>query len=378
VTEENDKQPRVAILRSGPAAENGRLLNEIRMFREAGYDVSVCCWDRKAEYPARDEIHGATVRNCHYPGSYGGTALYFRMPGWWLRVLRHLRSEGPDIIHAVDFDTVVPALWFRRFHRTPVVFDIYDFFSAKSRRMPAVLKPLVTKWEQACARRADAVIIVDEARKYLLGKTLPETLVVAENCAYDGVDPSWRKPESGPLTIFYAGLIARHRGLEKLVKVTGEVEGVHVIIAGSIKEESFRALFDDAPHVEYIGPISHADVIERTFHADAVYSYYDPHLEINRLANSTKMFEAFMCGTAVLANSEPASAAIVREQRCGFALPYDDDQGLREAIVAYRGDRELARQHGANGRRLFEERFDWAVVSRRILEVYGQLGIGPG
>ena len=366
---------KLTVLRSGPALHNGRMMNEMRTFVGAGICVSAYCWDRNREFPATVEREGYLIHHCHARGGYGSKGLLLQMPLWWVHAFRWLLRERPDAVHAVDFDTVVPALVYRALRRAPVVFDVYDFFSAKSRGMPTALKPLVSAAERFCARRADGVVIVDEARRYLLGDRPPRRLVVAENCPYDMVDPAWRKPQHGPFTIFYAGLIARYRGIRKLIRVTEGLEGVRVRVAGFIKDERYREALGAAPHVEYLGALDRQDVIRHTFDASAVYSYYDPALEINRTANSTKMFEAFMCGTPVLANSEPPSAKVVAEAACGACLPYADEDALRATITAWRDHPEEAAQFGRNGRRLFEERFDWARVSRRVLDLYRELGI---
>lgn len=146
-------------------------------------------------------------------------------------------------------------------------------------------------------------------------------------------------------------------------------------MAGWITDERYRALLDAAPHVEYIGLVDYPEALRRTYGADAVFSYYDPALEINRTANSSKMFDAFMCGTAVLANEEPPSAKIVREAQCGSLLPFEDDRGLREVIGRWRDDRRLAASFGQNGRRLFEQRLNWETVRETILDIYRNLGL---
>lgn len=367
--------PKILLVRSSPDLENGRIANELDMFMNAGLDVSVLCWDRRRDYPEQEEHNGYSVRYCHVKGSYTTRALLFQMPKWWLAELLYLLRNTPDCIHAVDFDTVVPALLVKWLKRVPVVFDVYDFYTAKSRAMPAFLKPIVQWAERFCARRVNATIIVDASRTYLLGKPLPKRLVIAENCSYDLADAAWHKPDRDELVIFYGGTIAKFRGLEKLIRVSEGLENVQVVIAGRIKDENYRTILEEARHVEYIGLIDRDEVIRQTYDADAVYSYYDPVLEINRTANSTKMFEAFMCGTPVLANCEPPSARVVGEERCGSCLPYADDDALRSVIVEWRDRRHLARELGANGRRLFEERFDWRTVSERILDVYRELGL---
>ncbi|MBI4557868.1 MAG: glycosyltransferase [Candidatus Hydrogenedentes bacterium] len=372
----NPPRRRIILTRSSPAVHESRLRNELRMFREAGYDVAVYCWDRRAEHPKHEEQDGTWIHRCRAPGSYASKTLFFSMPLWWLCEFFYLLFHRAHGIHACDFDTVVPALLVKWIKRTKVVFDVYDFYAARTRTLPRFLRSVFERAEQFCARRADAVIIVDESRKYLLGRASPRRLVTAVNCPYDGVNSDWKKPERNELVIFYGGLIARFRGIRKLIRLTEDLERVRVIIAGPIKDESYRKLLEDAPHVEYLGHLDPRDVTLHTFNADAVYSYYDPALEINRTANSTKMFEAFMCSTAVLCNAEPPSTQVVSENHCGMRLPYDDDERLRETILQWRDHPEIPREFGRNGRRLFESRYDWRRVSEAILQVYREMGLG--
>jgi len=364
------------VLRTDAGTRDSRLQKELRMFVEAGFCVDLLCWDRGREYPRFEQREGYRIRRCHIPAPYASKWLFVMMPLWWAYAFFQLLCRRYDAIHACDFDTVAPALAARVLRRKPVVYDIYDFYSVKSETIPRFLKRLFRKAEQVCARRADAVIIVDEGRTYLFGDKRPGNLVVAMNCPYDDVQPEWKKnPPDAPFTIFYGGLITTFRGIEKLVRVTEGLEGVRVVMAGWITDERYRALLDAAPHVEYIGLVDYPEALRRTYGADAVFSYYDPALEINRTANSSKMFDAFMCGTAVLANEEPPSAKIVREAQCGSLLPFEDDRGLREVIGRWRDDRRLAASFGQNGRRLFEQRLNWETVRETILDIYRNLGL---
>jgi len=346
------------------------------MFVDAGFDTTLLCWDRDGESPKREQRAGYRIVRCSIRAPYGSKWLFLLMPLWMLYAFFFLLRTKSDVIHACDFDAALPALPVKLFRHVNVVYDIYDFYTAKSGTVPRALKGLFSVAERFCARRADAVIIVDESRKYLLGKTLPKRLLVAMNCPYDEVEPSWEKPDSDVLTIFYPGVIARYRGIRKLARVTDNLPGVHVVLAGRITEDAYAKLLEQTPQFEYIGIIDYKEALRRTYEADAVYAYYDPALEINRTANSCKMYDAFMCSTAVLVNSEPPSARIVAERECGSCLPYDDDEHLRETLLRWRDGRALVRQLGANGRELFEERFNWEQIAEDILETYRELGLG--
>lgn len=361
---------KVVIIRSDSGVRDSRLQKELRMLVEAGYDTTLLGWDREREQPKHEIKSGYAVHRCHIRAAYGSKKLFLMMPFWWVYEFFYLLTHRFDIIHACDFDTVVPALAVKLMKGTPVLYDIYDFYSAKSRTVPAFMKRIFKVSEQICARRADAVVIVDAARAYLFGDRPPTRVEVAMNCPYDSVDPAWQKPQDGPFTIFYGGAIATFRGIEKLIDITRDLDHVRVVLAGWITNDKYRAMIEEAPHVEYLGMLDYTAALKRTYESDAIYSYYDPIHEINRTANSSKMFDAFMCATPVLANSEPPAAQVVAQHECGSLLPFSDDEGLKAVITRWRDDRAEARRLGQNGRRLFEEELNWESAAQRILGLY--------
>ncbi len=296
------------------------------------------------------------------------------MPVWWIFEFLFLIRHRTDCIHACDFDTLPPALAVKLLNGTKVVYDIYDIYSAKSGTIPAILKRFFRVAEQKCARLADGVVLPDAARKPFFGDKPPARIAIAMNCPHDMVETAWKKNTSDSFRIFYGGLISRYRGIEKLVRVTAAIDNVKVLIAGWVTDESYIRLMAESDHVEFLGRLDYIDAIRLTYESDAVYSYYDPQLEINRTANSSKMFDAFMCSTAVLANSEPPSASVVKQFDCGSLLPYDDDTALSETIKLWRDNRQIARDKGRNGRTLFETELNARRQGRNILALYDQIG----
>ncbi len=368
-------QKKVTVIRADSGTRDSRLQKELRMFVEAGFETTLLCWDRAREHAKTEEKDGYSVRRCHLPAPYGSKWLFLMTPLWYVYELLYLLFHRADCIHSCDFDTLPPALLCKWIKGTKVVYDIYDFYAARTRSIPHVLRGLFLRAEQSCARRANAVVIVDAAREYLFGKRPPKRRVVAMNCPYDVVKPDWRKKDAGPFTIFYGGLIAKHRGIRKLARVTAGIDNVRVVVAGWITDDSYRKILEESPNIDYIGMVSYDDALRLTYEADAVYSYYDPALEINRTANSSKMFDAFMCSTPVLANSEPPMAGVIADHACGACIPYEDEDALRDTITRWRDAPNRARGLGRNGRTLFEESLNWPTMGEKILNLYREIGV---
>ena len=89
---------------------------------------------------------------------------------------------------------------------------------------------------------------------------------------------------------------------------------------------------------------------------------------MRRAAETTlpsKLYTIMASGRAVIAAVDEDSdiVATVCDANCGMALPPDDADALRAALLASVADRAQLRQYGANGRRYAEAHFSRQSVS---------------
>ncbi|QBS37602.1 glycosyltransferase [Thermaerobacter sp. FW80] len=164
-----------------------------------------------------------------------------RWLAWQARLLAWLwrHRHGIDVIHACDFDTLIPALIVRSLAggrhrlaraanqtglappaardgaarrdrssdrtRIAVVYDIFDWYADTVRGLPPLLRRFVAALDRRLLTLADAVILADEHRRPQLGGARPRRLAVIHNSP-DWDSPHWDGPrdplppqEPGPL-----------------------------------------------------------------------------------------------------------------------------------------------------------------------------------
>ncbi len=80
-----------------------------------------------------------------------------------------------------------------------------------------------------------------------------------------------------------------------------------------------------------------------------------------------------MCAKPIIVSDESRMADIVREENCGLVVPYGDEDALREAVVTLRDDPALRTALGTHGRRAYEKRYSWNLMTERLLTVYREL-----
>jgi glycosyltransferase involved in cell wall biosynthesis len=83
--------------------------------------------------------------------------------------------------------------------------------------------------------------------------------------------------------------------------------------------------------------------------------------------------EAGLVGRPVVATSVAGLKETVVDGVTGTLVPLNDDDALRVAVVRYLLDPQLARLHGAQGRRFVEERFRMTEMASRIAQAYDEV-----
>jgi glycosyltransferase involved in cell wall biosynthesis len=207
----------------------------------------------------------------------------------------------------------------------------------------------------------------------------PRRMAVVMNCAdkrfteivkFDIGHKFYDKTGNHDFLLVYTGNIIRKRGLEQVSAAIRNMENVLLMVAGVPTDNDFLNHLEQQKNIKYCGQLSFQEALSLEAMADVMIILYDPIVPNNRYANPNKLFEAMMFGIPVITN---VAEEIVKESKCGILVEYRDIQQIEEAIVTLRKDPQLRRQLGENGRRAFEERYNWAVMERRLFDIYGTL-----
>ncbi|MGC8785787.1 MAG: glycosyltransferase, partial [Armatimonadota bacterium] len=99
-----------------------------------------------------------------------------------------------------------------------------------------------------------------------------------------------------------------------------------------------------------------------------------PHF-VNALTQYTmpnKLYDYMAFRKPVLVSDCRPMKRVVESHRCGLVFRSQDADDLVEKVLMLR-DPDLRARMGANGRRAVEERYNWDVDGRRLVEVVEQL-----
>lgn len=369
---------RVVMVRSQPIDPDVRIEKEAKALSLAGFDVIVLGWGKSGRKSIRlEKRSGYLIRRFQFRAPWGRKVAFF-LPFWWIFETIWLLKNQWDIVHAADFDTLVPALICAKIKRKHIIYDIFDYY-ADSIPLPHCLRSLLGRFDRYLMNFVDKLIVVDPSRLEQLNKNNDSTVAIIFNSPSDQLiaqKPNANfAPKHDSFTIFYAGVLAVDRDVISVIQGSMEFDDVYIEIAGyGYCESEIKEACNKYPRSRFLGAISYISVIEKTLEADLLFALYDPKIPNNKYASPNKLFEAMMCGKPILVNDGTNMAKIVREEECGLVVPYGDVDAIKHAILTLKNDPALCKRLGENGRRAYETKYSWDIMEERLLEVYRGLG----
>lgn len=373
------KLMRIFICRSNPVAPDPRVEKEARALVEAGYEVQVIGWDRSASHPVVETRNGYWIHRILIRSRYGmGLRNLPKLAVWQVRLFMRLLSHHREyeVLHACDFDTVLPCLLIKLFFGKKLVYDIFDFYTDHLRRTPAWIKIVIRQLDQWIINRVDGVILVDDARRIQIEKTKPRRLSIIYNSPYDtlGTLPPHTPAPQGKLRLAYVGLFQKERGLLEMASVMGRHPEWTLDMAGfGGDEEAVYAVCKRLPNIIWHGVVSYDNALILSARADVLFATYDPHVPNHRYSSPNKLFEAMMLAKPIVVARATNMDQVVIQNECGIVVNYGDTVELERALQKLADDLPLRQRLGDNARKAYDTQYHWDIMKFRLQELYAQV-----
>jgi len=363
-----------------------RLIRVANSLDEEGYNVKVLAWDREGKKP---DIEAHDHFDCHYfhlKTPYNSPLVFLLLPVWWLFTFRFLMKNRPDAIHPCDLDCLLPTLFYSKFKRTPVIYDIFDVYGKMTERsVPGLFGKILIKWEAAGARASDAVLMVNRYQHKILGKPPLARSLYLVNTPYE-VDIKKVNREKSTvmkkiprkfrdrILIFYGGSIEHARRFDFMLQAIEGMDDVLHVVAGTGADASeLVPMFEESKNTLYIGPIPFVEVLAWSTVADILYVLVDSGSEKSRWGEQSRLYTGMMCGTPLIVTADVNAARIVTEAKCGLTVPDMDVKALKSAIKKLGGDASLRRKLGNNGKNTYVSKYRWNILKKDLLDLYSEL-----
>lgn len=399
---------------------DARVKKEALSLRAAGWDVTIICWQEPGAADDED-WNGIRVRRLRFrsamaarvTGGLDSEAGARNLAGRLLSALRHSRARRraadffrnavfdlrliskaleakPDVLHANDLDTLLPAWTAARLRRARLVYDAHELWlgSARYLRETGFMGRLRDRLvERLLIRRADAVIAVTPGRIGEMERMYPGLHVeLVENCPepVPELRPSSYLEDvldggEGPIAL-YQGAIAFERGLENLIEACGLMPrgSARVVMIGPDMTSGVlpgMAKTRDANGVLTILPAVPSERLpEVTESADMGLILFQNTCPNHYYSLPNKLYEYMMAGLPIIASDLPEMAGLIRRESCGILIDPEAPEAIAKGILELASDGELRTELGRNGRTAALARYTWPSQAAVLTGIYDGFG----
>jgi glycosyltransferase involved in cell wall biosynthesis len=234
-------------------------------------------------------------------------------------------------------------------------------------------------WAGLLPRLFDAFLTVSAYSARQLNSPPERTRVI-----YGGADPLRYAPDPAVSRsgVLFVGRMTPHKGIDRLIQALPP--GARLDLVGTtghdpqLPERDYPLLLHQLAinhDVRFLGGVSDAE-LPRLYRSAAVLALpsvertcYGRQIQTSELLGLV-VLEAMASGTPVVASRVGGVAEIVEDGVTGFLVSPGDTAALRDRLAEILGDPALARRLGSAAHETVLERFTWAKVAERCLEVY--------
>jgi glycosyltransferase involved in cell wall biosynthesis len=350
-----------------------RLRKEIDTLLKCGYEVKVIIWERGWPFTCDKKVDVKCL-GLNAPIGRINSLLYF--PIWFLYLVFWLFKSEWDVVHAVNFDTYLFSLIAAKIKNKPIIYDIYDFYGDM---MPSILRNIIVKVDKRLLPFSDVLILADEARIEQIGGNIHKNIFTINNSPEEyNFDKNYHEDNINTFKVFIGGKILKERCLDVVISAIGKIEGAKLSIRGHCDETDYKQqiiqLSQKFDNIDmYLDGVPYEEIVKGTLSADLTIALYDPDIPNNRYASPNKLFEAMASKIPIIVNENTSMADIVRKEKCGIVIPYGNEEALIWAVSRLKNDLSLQKRLGDNGRKAYENKYNWTIMENRLNSIYSQV-----
>ena len=375
---------RVLICRSNSVAPDPRVAKEAKALSEAGYRVKILAWDRDGNTPKKETIFvdeeskvGVEIIRLHILSAFGrGMQNLPSLLRWQAGILIWMwrNRDSFDLIHACDFDTILPSLFVGRIFRKKIIYDIFDFYADHLRKTPRLIKSIIRSLDIWAINRADALILADPSRKDQIQGANPRKMAVIYNSPEDIRKQISNRKTGSSFSVVYVGLLQLERGLGELLQVMQNHPSWSLDLAGFGGDREFileRA--NSLKNVIWHGRVAYEKAMELSAKADVLIATYDPAIPNHRYSSPNKLFEAMMLGKPIVVAKGTNMDGIVKKWNLGLLIDYGDVADLERALETLHTNSNLREELGENARQAYDDEYSWEQMRNRLTNLYSSV-----
>lgn len=347
----------IIFLRSIDCNPDPRVQKYCDYLAKENIDYCIFCWDRDMKF-SNDRLHIYFRKKAAY-GTGLKNALSILSFNKFLFKQLYKHRKTYKVIHACDFDTILPAIFFKLFFRKTVIYDIFDWFVDSRHFKNELIKRCILLIEKIALCFSDAVVICDEERKFQLNH-IPRRLWILPNIPNFDYSNSLEErdniKQSNIITLSYVGTMPADRGIDKLLECVKNNPFLKLNIAGfGIMSKLVQEYSDKYSNIHFYGTVPYEKGIQIMANSDIIIAIYEKTVLNNVYAAPNKYYEGLYLGKPILTTQGTLVGNHTQKHKTGFVI--GESQEEMDSFFKQQNFREKIIEYGKNAKEIWNEKF---------------------
>jgi glycosyltransferase involved in cell wall biosynthesis len=337
-----------------------------------GYDVFLIVADGLG-----DEVKNGVA--IHDVGLNSGGRLS-RMSKTVKHVFAAALKLNADIYHFHDPELIPIGLKLKKLGKK-VIFDAHEDLPKQILSKPYLNKPakvVLSKafilYERWACPKFDAIVCATPFIRDKFLKINPNTVDINNFPLLDELanTSDWSDKLN---EVAYVGDISKIRGIQEIVLAMNDTNGVRLNLAGKFADQLLKNKVKNQQawtKVNELGFLNRQQVNEVLAKSKAGLVTFLPapnHID----AQPNKMFEYMSAGLPIVTSNFPLWREIVEGNQCGLCVNPLNSKEIGGAIKYIIEHPREAEEMGMNGRKAVEEKYNWKIEERKLLNIYKEI-----
>ena len=376
--------------------EDERVSKEIQTLVNNDHQVSIACITKQNrinfEKTKSFDIYRIPISPFILKTSVGALNFPFYF-NFWNRFLRKVLERNRfDAIHIHDLPLAKVGYQLGKSFNLKFILDLHENWPVLLRLSPHTKKILGRilvsykqweRYEEKYTKLSDGLVVVAEGmRQRLLKKGVHEkNFIVLPNTSNKDVFDRYNKSNPDPkfITLYYAGGITKHRGLDIVIDGLKKIElpenfRFWIVGKGNYKDFLEKKVngMDLDKYVHFLGWRSHNEVLELLFKSDIAVI---PHLKNEHTDNTSpnKIFHYMMAEKPIISSNCNYLEDIVKRTSCGLVYSDIDSKDFAQKLEILMNDKIMQLELGRNGYQAAMDNYNWGITSKGFIELYNNL-----
>ena len=309
--------------------------------------------------------------------------LQFMLDSAMTLVSYALDMRGFAAIIATDLLSLPAALVLKGTFKAPLLFDAHEYWPESSTTQLEFEKQFWQDMEKRLVAYTEYRQTVSSGLARLMSEQYGTHFECVPNCApANQIRPFTSRPArpKGECHFLFQGGFAVHRGIDLLIKAWPKTDSRAILLLRGPDNKYKAAMQVLAEQTGLLGSriffpkaVTESELIDAAAEADVGLIPYAPIGKTYQNCCPNKTSQYMAAGLPILANRTSFVESLVLEADCGQVINFNNPEAIATAVASLVEDAALRETLGRAGRRYFQEKFNWDIVSAPLYNALDRL-----